>query len=179
MMAAAKERGKGVSSLLNFVDNTSKWTGRVVSFLIVVLTFLICLEVVARYLLNRPTIWVHETSAMLMGAYIIFGGAYTLYTGGHVNMDVVYGRLLPKHKALIDVFTFWLFLLFCWALLWMGGDSAWRALKNLEHSGSLWNPPIYPFKLILPIGVFLLLLQGLAKFVRDAITLVTGGHDEH
>jgi len=178
MMAAAKERGKVVSSLFHFIDNISKWTGRVVSFLIVVLTSLICLEVVARYLLNRPTIWVHETSAMLMGAYIIFGGAYTLYTGGHVNMDVVYGRLLPKNKALIDVITFWFFLLFCGGLLWMGGDSAWRALRNLEHSGSLWNPPIYPFKLILPIGVFLLLLQGLAKFVRDAITIVTGGHDE-
>jgi TRAP-type mannitol/chloroaromatic compound transport system permease small subunit len=179
MMAVSKERGNVVTSLLHFIDNISKWTGRVVSFLIVAMTFFICIEVVARYLLNRPTIWVHETSAMLMGAYIIFGGAYTLHTGGHVNMDVVYGRLLPKKKALIDVITFWLFLLFCGALLWMGGDSAWRALRNWEHSGSLWNPPIYPFKLILPIGVFLLLLQGLAKFVRDAITLVTGGRVEH
>ncbi len=168
-----------MSCLLHFVDNISKWTGRVTSYLIVALTFLICFEVVARYLLNRPTIWVHETSAMLMGAYIIFGGAYTLYTGGHVNMDVAYGHLLPKNKALIDVITFWLFLLFCGALLWMGGDSAWRALRSLEHSGSIWNPPIYPFKLILPVGVFLLLLQGLAKFVRDAITLVRKGHDEH
>jgi TRAP-type mannitol/chloroaromatic compound transport system permease small subunit len=179
MMAAAKERGKGVSSLLHFIDNISKWTGRVVSFLIVALTFLICFEVVARYLLNRPTIWIHETSAMLFGTYIIIGGAYTLYTGGHVNMDVVYGRLLPKGKALIDVITFWFFLLFCGALLWMGGDSAWRALRNFEHSGSIWNPPIYPIKLIMPIGVFLLLLQGLAKFVRDVITIVTGGHGAH
>lgn len=74
MMAAAKERGKGVSSLLHFIDNISKWTGRVVSFLIVALTFLICFEVVARYLLNRPTIWVNEASAMLFGTYIIIGG---------------------------------------------------------------------------------------------------------
>jgi TRAP-type mannitol/chloroaromatic compound transport system permease small subunit len=179
MLATTRERGKTVSSLLHSIDNISNWIGKVVSFLIIALTFLICIEVVARYLLNRPTIWAQETSGMLMGAYIIFGGAYTLYTGGHVNMDVVYGHLTQKKKALIDVITFWLFLLFCGGLLWMGGDSAWRALRNLEHSGSLWNPPIYPFKLILPIGVFLLLLQGLAKFVRDTITLVTGGHDEH
>jgi TRAP-type mannitol/chloroaromatic compound transport system permease small subunit len=151
----------------------------VVSFLIVVLTFLICFEVVARYLLNRPTIWVNEASAMLFGTYIIIGGAYTLYTQGHVNMDVIYGRLLPKGKALIDLITFWFFLLFCGALLWMGGDTAWRALKNFEHSGSIWNPPVYPIKAIMPIGVFLLFLQGLAKFVRDVITIVTGGRDAH
>lgn len=178
-MASAKERGKGVNSLLHFIDNISKWTGRVVSFLIVALTFLICFEVVARYLLNRPTIWIHETSAMVFGTYIIMGGAYTLYTGGHVNMDVVYGHLPPKGKAIIDVITFWFFLLFCGALLWMGGDSAWRALRNFEHSGSIWNPPIYPIKLMMPIGVFLLFLQGLAKFVRDVVTIAKGGHDEH
>jgi len=160
-----------VNSLLFLIDEISKWTGRVVSFLIVILTFLICYEVIARYLLNRPTIWVHESSSMLFGAYIILGGAYTLYMGGHVNMDVVYGRLLPKKKALIDVFTFWIFLLFCGSLIWMGGDSAWRSLKNFEHSGSLWNPPIYPFKLVLPLGVFLLFLQGLAKFIRDLMVI--------
>lgn len=179
MTAEAKERVKGVSSLLHFIDTISKWTGRVVSFLIIALTLLICFEVIARYLFNHPTIWAQESSGMLIGAYTIFGGAYTLYTGGHVNMDVVYARLSPKRQALIDVITFWFFLLFCVALLWMGGDSAWRALRNLEHSGSIWNPPIYPFKLVLPVGAFLLLLQGLAKFIRDVITIVKGGRDAH
>ncbi len=167
-----------MNSLLNLIDNISNWTGKAVSFLIVALTFLVCFEVVARYLLNRPTIWAHESSAMLFGAYIILGGAYTLYNRGHVNMDVVYGRFTPKGKALIDVITFLFFFLFCGALLWMGGDTAWRSLKNFEHSGSLWNPPIYPFKLILPIGVFLLLLQGIAKLIRDLRTLILEGQDE-
>jgi len=163
-----------VSRFLNLIDLISEWTGKISAFLIIVLSFVIGYEVLARYIFNQSTVWAHETSAMVFGAYVIFGGAYTLSIGGHVNMDLVYQRLSTRKKALMDIITFWFFALFCAVLVWKGGDSAWYALKNLEHSGSIWNPPIYPIKLVLPIGAFLLLLQGVAKFIRDAITLVRG-----
>ncbi|MCL6477566.1 MAG: TRAP transporter small permease subunit [Peptococcaceae bacterium] len=164
-----------MSSFLSLIDRISEWTGKLSAFLIVILSFMIGYEVVSRYIFNRPTLWVNETSAMLFGAYIIFGGAYTLSAGGHINMDLVYQRFTKRQKALIDLITFWFFALFCVVLVWKGGDSAWYSLKNLEHSGTLWNPPVYPIKLVLPIGAFLLLLQGVAKFIRDAKILVGGG----
>lgn len=163
-----------MSRFLHLIDLVSEWTGKFSAFLIVVLSLMIGYEVVARYIFNRPTTWSSEASAMVFGAYIIFGGAYTLYTRGHVNMDVIYQRLSKKQKAFIDVITFWFFALFCVVLVWKGGERSWYALKNLEHSGSLWNPPVYPIKLVLPVGAFLLLLQGIAKFIRDAATLVSG-----
>jgi TRAP-type mannitol/chloroaromatic compound transport system permease small subunit len=156
------------------IDLISEWTGKLSAFLIVVLSFVIGYEVVARYIFNHSTNWANETSAMVFGAYIILGGAYTLSIGGHVNMDLIYQRFSPRKKALVDIITFLFFALFCVVLVWKGGDRAWYALKNMEHSGTLWNPPIYPIKLVLPIGAFLLLLQGVAKFVRDAVTLVRG-----
>jgi len=45
----------------------------------------------------------------------------------------------------------------------------------LEGAGiSMWSPPIYPFKTIIPIASFLLFLQGVAQFVRALRTIFRG-----
>jgi TRAP-type mannitol/chloroaromatic compound transport system permease small subunit len=161
-----------VSRVFHFIDLLSEWTGKASAFLVLVLSFLIGYEVVARYLFNRPTIWAHELSAMIFGTYIILGGAYLLSIRGHVNMDLIYDRLSPRKKAFLDIITFWFFAVFCIALVWKGGDTAWYSLKTGEHARTVWSPPLYPIKMVLPIGAFLLLLQGIAKFIRDVITLI-------
>jgi TRAP-type mannitol/chloroaromatic compound transport system permease small subunit len=160
--------------LLHCIDLLSEWTGKITAFLIVVMSLVIGYEVVARYLLVRPTVWAHETSAMVFGAYIVLGGAYALNTHGHVNVDIVYGCFSPRGRVLADVLTFCIFALFCGALVWKGGESAWNSLKFLERSGSVWNPPVYHMKIITFIGCLLLLLQGLVRFVRDVVTLFRG-----
>lgn len=164
-----------MSRVLHFIDLLSEWIGKASAFLVLALSFVIGYEVVARYLFNRPTIWAHELSAMVFGAYIVLGGAYLLSAGRHVNMDLIYGFLSPRKKALIDIITFWFFAIFCVALVWKGGDTAWHSIIVREQARTTWSPPLYPIRLVLPIGAFLLLLQGVAKFIRDAITLAKGG----
>jgi TRAP-type mannitol/chloroaromatic compound transport system permease small subunit len=106
-------------------------------------------------------------SDMLFGTIIIIGGAYTLYHDGHVNMDVIYGRLSIRKKAFLDLVTSFFTFSFLIILIWEGGETAWRSLINLERDSTQWAPPIYPIKLMLPLGAFLLFLQVLAKFIRD------------
>jgi len=159
---------------LGFIDSLSEWTGKAVSFLLFLLTVIVGYEVVSRYVFQSPTIWVHEMSAMLFGTFIIIGGAYTAYRGGHVNMDLVYRAFSPRVRALLDMVTFLVALVFLWALLWKGGVTAWKSIKMVEHASTQWGPPIYPFRVMLPLGAFLLLLQLIAKFIRDCRTLITG-----
>lgn len=154
------------------MDLLSEWTGKVSSFLILALSLVVGFEVTARYVFKHPTIWASETSAMIFGVYIIIGGAYTLQLGSHANMDLVYGCFTPRGRALLDIVTFWVFAFFCVVLIWTGGETSWRSFVTLEHSSSIWNPPVYPIRAILPLGAFLLLLQGIAKFVRDVTTLI-------
>ncbi len=59
-------------------------------------------------------------------------------------------------------------------MLLYGGSLAWESLSIWEHSNSAWGPPLYPVKLMIPVGAFLLLLQGVAKLIRDILTLVYG-----
>lgn len=157
---------------LRFVDSLSEWTGKAVSFFIPFLSIIVTYEVVARYGFGRPTIWVHEMSDMFFGTFIIIGGAYTFYHGGHVNMDVIYGRLSPRTKAVLDLITSFFTFSFLLILIWKGGQSAWKSLVTLERDSTMWAPLLYPIKLMLPLGAILLLLQVLAKFIRDFMTAI-------
>ena len=165
---------KMANRLLGFVDNLSEWTGRVAGFLMFTLAFIVGYEVVLRYVFDSPTIWAHETAAMFFGAFIMLGGAYTLRHQAHVNMDIIYGRLPARGKAILDIITFVLFFLFCWLLLRDGWNLAWKSLLANEHASTVWAPPVYPLRMMLPVGAFLILLQGLAKLARDVITASTG-----
>ena len=160
--------------VLMFVDSLNEGVGKLVSFLIPILAVVEVYEVILRYGFNRPTIWAYEFSAMLFGTFILLGGAYTLKMGSHVNMDVLYNLLPKRGKAILDMFTFLIFLAFIGAMFWKGWESAWWSMKTFEHDSTMWGPPIYPFKLMVPVGAFLILLQGLSKFVQDAFIAFRG-----
>jgi len=164
-----------IKIFLRSIDSISEWSGKMVSFLIIVITGVTIWEVILRYIFNSPTIWAFDAAYLIFGAYGVLGGAYTLYFRGHVNVDILYGRLPLRVRAIVDLVTSIFFFLFCGLLLWKGGEMAWDSLKILERGSSAWSPPVYPIKLAIPLGAFLLLLQGTAKFIRDLFKVIKGG----
>lgn len=167
---------KHLKAVLSFIDNLNEWVGRVLSLAILLMFVLVLTEVIRRYFFNSPTVWGNELTQLVFGAYVILSGGHILRHGAHVNVDIFYARLSGRAKAAADIITFFLFLLFCGMLLIYGGQLAWESLTTLEHTRSAWNPPVYPFKLMIPLGALLLLLQGTAKLLRDILALVTGEH---
>jgi len=158
--------------ILSLIDSMNEWVGKTASYLILVLAVIVGYEIVMRYGFNRPTIWVNELSAMLFGTVMIIGGAFTARYNGHVGMDIVYNRLSVRKRAVLDVISFFLlFLPLLGVLVWKGGASAWKSVMMLEHDSSQWGPPLYPIRIILPLGALLFLLQAAAKLVRDLIVL--------
>jgi TRAP-type mannitol/chloroaromatic compound transport system permease small subunit len=163
-----------INAILGVIDKINDWVGKILSFGVLFMFAIVLIEVIRRYLFNSPTVWGNELTQIVFGVYVILCGGYILRWGGHVNVDILYGRFSTKGKALVDIITFFIFLLFCGMMLAYGGSLAWESLTRFEHSQSAWNPPIYPVKLMIPTGAFLLLLQGIAKLMRDIVTLFTG-----
>lgn len=161
-------------AVLKFIDGLNDWVGRVIAYGVLIMSVLVLSEIVRRYFFNAPTVWGTELTQMTFGIYVILSGSYILRWGGHVNVDILYSRFSPRAKAVVDIVTFSLFILFCGMMLWYGGSLAWESLSIWEHSNSAWHPPIYPVKMMIPIGAFLLLLQGIAKLIRDILTLFPG-----
>ena len=160
-----------LKAFLKFIDAVNERVGNLLSYFLFFFFVLLLVEVVLRYFFNSPTVWANELAQMLFGAYAILAGGYILRTGGHVNVDILYSRLSRKQRAVLDIVTSSLFFLFCGMLLVYGGSLAWDSLARFEHSQSAWNPPLYPAKLMIPLAALLLMLQGLAKLIRDILIL--------
>ena len=131
-------------------------------------------EVVMRYFFGNPTQWVFETAQFLFGASVVLGAAYTLKEHGHVGMDVFYSRLSLKRRAILDVITASIFFAFIGVLLFQSAKMTWNSWAMGAHSDSSWSPPLYPIVTTILIGAFLLLLQGVVKFIRDLRLVITG-----
>jgi len=160
-----------LKAFLKFINAVNDRVGNLLSYFLFLFFALLFMEVILRYFFNSPTVWANELAQMFFGAYAILSGGYILRTGGHVNVDILYSRLSHKKKAALDIFTSLLFFLFCGMLLIYGGSLAWDSLSRFEHSQSAWNPPLYPAKLMIPLAALLLMLQGLAKLIRDVLIL--------
>lgn len=163
-----------VINWLNIIDGINSWVGKILGFMVIAITAIMMLEVILRYVFNSPTIWAGEVSQQLFMGLALVGG-YTMLRNGHVRMDALYSRLSPRGKAIIDVATFIMFLLFCSMLVWQGADMAWESIKTREVRYTYFAPAVYPIKTSLAVACFLLLLQGVAKFIRD-IALIMGIH---
>jgi len=155
------------------VTRINRFIGRWVSLAVIFLFVFLLIDVIMRYLIGRPPIWTSELATLICGGYAILGGGYLLADRAHVNVDIFYGKLSARRKALLDILTWPLFLLFVGVLLWQGWVIASDSIGRLERSNSIWNPPLWPTKLLIPVAAILLLLQGLVRLWAD-IRVVMG-----
>ena len=137
------------------------------SYLILPIVMLLLYEIVARYLFNRPTIWVHETTVIIYAAYIALLGGYTLKHEGHVNVEIIYQLFSPRIRAVINLLTWTLFFAFCGVLLIKGWQEAWEAFKYGETAPTAFAPPLVIAKIMLPLGALLLLFQGIVFYIKN------------
>jgi len=156
-----------MQKILLTVDRVSTWFGKLGAWTAVLLTCLISWEVFSRYVLNKPHAWVLDAQIMLYGVLFMMAGAYTLAKNGHVRGDVLYGFFQPRTQATIDLVLYIVFFLpGIVALTWAGWGFANESLAIREQTFNADPLPVYPFKFVVPIAGFLLLLQGLVEIVR-------------
>lgn len=165
-----------MQKLLLTIDKISTHVGQAFSWLILALTLMITWEVFSRYALDNPHPWAFDVMSMMYGTLFMMAGAYTLSKNGHVRGDVLYGFFTPRLQAGLDLTLYIIFFIpGIVALAWAGYNFAGESWAINEHSNVTANgPPVYPFKTILPIAGFLLLLQGLVEIVRCVVCLQTG-----
>lgn len=164
-----------MQKLLLFIDAMSTWLGKIAAWLVVVLTFLISWEVFSRYALNNPHAWVLDAQIMMYGALFMLAGAYTLAKNGHVRGDVLYGFLQPRTQATLDLVLYIIFFMpGVIALTYAGWIYAQESLAIREQTFSAVPIPLYPFKFVIPVAGFMLLLQGLVEVVRCLMCLRDG-----
>jgi TRAP-type mannitol/chloroaromatic compound transport system permease small subunit len=160
-------REDNMKSILMAVDRASTRLGQTFAWLIVALTCLIAWEVFSRYVLNTPHDWALDVQIQMYGTLFMLAGAYTLAKNGHVRGDVLYGFFEPRTQAWVDLVLYVLFFLpGIVALTWAGWTFAQESIAIRESTFSATPLPLYPFKFMVPVAGFMLLLQGIVEIVR-------------
>jgi len=156
------------------IDTLNSVIGRAVALSLLFLIALVVYEVTLRYVFRTPTTWGNELISFIFAGYILLGGGYTLLHRDHVAMDILYARFTDRTKAIVDVLTAGFVILYCWILLRETGIMAIEALETGQRASSDWSPPLFPVMVSLPIGAALILLQAIAKLIRDLHMAATG-----
>lgn len=162
-----------MKKLLSLIERITGNVGVIAAWLIVPLVAATAYEVFSRYLLNAPTVWAFEIGYMMMGSHFLLGAAYTLRAGQHVRVDLIYGHVSPKTRAVIDVVGY-LFLMLPLAIwlswgLWEYFATAW--LENETTGNSSWNPVVWPYRLVFFISFAVLALQILGEAIKGVLVL--------
>lgn len=181
---------------INMIDAMNRFIGRIAMYLIFVLMAVLIWSSTSKVFLT-PSMWTLETAQFIMMAYFVLGGPYSIQLGSNVRMDLFYGDWSLKTKAWVDAFTvlflifylgvllygglistayslgyfgsepFNFFLNLGWTFLTEGPSAASEKLGFLERSSTAWRPILWPIKVVLCLGIFLMILQALAEFFRD------------
>ena len=159
---------------VTIIERISEWSGKLISYLLIPILGIAFYEVVMRYVFHRPTRWATESIIFGCAFIYVIGAAWTMLSNRHVKIDLVYERVPHRGKRLLDFITFFFFALYIGFMLWVGAKYAWESFQLSETTGSNWSPPVYPVKIAFVVGVFLLLLQGIAKALRDIYFAITG-----
>lgn len=152
------------SNVGHSIDRVNEWIGRIIKYGIFVITGVVFGEVIARYAFNAPSVWGMETSELLFGFFVMLAGGYCLLHAHHVKVDIVYRRWSNRTRAIVDCVTYGLMIFFCGVFIWYGFKIAWGATLMQQTTGTIWNPPLWPYKLVFTAGFVLLLLQALRNF---------------
>lgn len=166
----------GLRVFTNFIARLSEWSGKIFMWLGLLLVLELTYDTVARYAFHAPTVWSFDISYMLYGSLFMLGAAYTLLVEEHIRIEVFYKDRSPKGQAIIDLIGYLVFFFpAIGALLYFGTGYALNSWEVWEHAKvSMWAPPIYPFKTVIPIATALLFIQGLGKFIRCLVLISKG-----
>lgn len=153
--------------LSSLIDRLNRWVGKWVIWLILASTVISAINAFVRKLFNTSSNAYLEVQWYLFSAAFLLAAAYTLLNHEHVRIDVISGRLSKRAQIWIDVFGFVLFLIpVCVVVLYYGIPFTLQAYHSGEMSSNAGGLIRWPVYAMMPLGFFLLLLQGVSELIK-------------
>ena len=166
---------KVVKKIVHGIESLSIWTGRITSWVMVLLMLLINFEVLMRYVFIKPTIWGYELSLMLGGSILIML-AYVQHRDANIRVEILYERVSPKWKALLNALGTVIFAYPCFIYLIIVAFKYMvnSFVMNEKMAESYWYPPAAPFRTIIFLALCLAALQFTVSLIGNLYMLIKG-----
>ncbi|TAK65978.1 MAG: TRAP transporter small permease subunit [Betaproteobacteria bacterium] len=153
--------------LSGLIDALNERVGKFTYWLILLAVLISTGNAIARYSLNLSSNAWLEIQWYLFSAVFLFCAGYTLLHNQHVRIDVITARLSKRAQTWIDILGTLFFLLpMAIAIMWMSWPVFVDAYRSDEVSSNAGGLPVWPGRLMLPLGFLLLVLQGLSELIK-------------
>ena len=143
-------------------------SGRVGSYLVLLLILLISFSVLLRYCFSIGFTWLQDLYIWVHAIILMLGIAYTLNKNGHVRIDLFYRNFNITKKNNVDLFGSIIFgLPLCYFLIFEGYEYFIRSFliaENSKETGGL--PNLFILKFFIFVMGILLFIEILNKIFK-------------
>jgi C4-dicarboxylate transporter DctQ subunit len=145
--------------LLKVHDRLCDGCARAAAWMMLGMALIITYEVLMRYFLNRPTRWVADFSDYIMLYTTFFVSAWLLKNDGHVRLTILYERLSPRRRLIMEAINSFIGAIVCGFVVWYGVADILDAIAKGIVLARPIPVPKYLVLWVIPFGCLLLLVQ--------------------
>jgi TRAP-type mannitol/chloroaromatic compound transport system permease small subunit len=149
------------------VDRATERLGHTIYWLVLAAVLISAANAVVRKAFNYSSNSFLEIQWYLFSLLFLFCAGYALKHNDHVRIDIITGRLSARARAAIDIFGTVFFLLpMAILIMWLSWPVFVDAYVRNEVSTNAGGLTIWPARLMVPIGFFLLIVQALSELIK-------------
>jgi len=157
----------GLLTLSKWIDALTERVGKSIIWLVLLVTLIAAGNALMRYTVNYSSNAFLEIQWYLFSTIFLFGAGYTLMRNEHVRIDLIAGRLSRRAQTWIDIFGILFFLLpMAVTVMYLSWPIFVLAWQNNEQSSNAGGLPLWPVRLVVPIGFFLLVIQAISELIK-------------
>lgn len=165
---------KALLGISRFIDRVNTRIGMILAWAILVAVLVSAANAVIRKVFSTSSNSWLELQWVLFGIVFLLCAPWTLLSNEHIRIDIL-NSMFPKGlRNWIDVVGHTFFLIPMAALIvYLAWPFFWLSLLQNEQSTNAGGLPVYPSKLLIPLGFALLLVQGLSELIKR-IAIIKG-----
>jgi TRAP-type mannitol/chloroaromatic compound transport system permease small subunit len=164
-----------LKKIVSFIASLNTLLGKIASYSLIIMMLILSYEVIARYFFNSPTIWAHELSGFFFAFYLALTGPWVLLRKEHVAVDIIYTRYSEKKQNAADIVSNLIAIFFFVMVFYLGMKNALYSLSINQTSYTVWGPPLWPVKFLIPLSAAFFILQALAGICDSAMKIKENG----
>jgi TRAP-type mannitol/chloroaromatic compound transport system permease small subunit len=159
-------------ALSGAIDRLNRSVAHVAAALVLISCMISAGNAAMRYLFSvSSNAWLEIQWHMFAGIFLL-GAPFVMQKNEHVRVDLLYGLYSARGRLWLDILGILVFLLPATLLIaWMGAGFFWTAFESGERSSNAGGLILWPVKGLMPLGFFLLALQGLSELIKRIAAL--------
>ncbi len=153
--------------LSRLIDAFNDRLGRVLGWVVLAMVLISAANATVRKLFDYSSNSYLEIQWYLFAAVFLLGAGYTLLKNEHVRIDIISSRTSARAQNWVDIVGILLFLFpMSFIILWLSLPLLEDAYVRHEVSSNAGGLIIWPARLLVPVGFFLLILQGISELIK-------------